>query len=356
MDLAGRSVSLYGRFSQGNRERFQAEIALRGGTVVRDLTRRSDLLVIGAHATALIDSGALQQRLRTAVERRVPILGEKRFAAALAGLHADTATLPLAKVLAQAKLTFEDAQLLAAFDLIALSEENCRFADAAMLRTAGELAQKLRSRGDIVRILSRAQALAPEGRHKIVLTDEGLAALQWEGGLTTLDGQGFLPLDMEQPNVDELFEQAEIKEAQGDRASAARLYEACTNADRSDPIAPFNLGNIHLAEGNFEDATRAYARALARDADFAEARYNLGLAYEALGKLSQAQEELRRVLALEPKHRDAMFNLAQLLLKTGKLAEAKLAYERYLALDPPADWAAKARKAITYCAAQLARL
>jgi hypothetical protein len=42
-------------------------------------------------------------------------------------------------------------------------------------------------------------------------------------------------------------------------------------------------------------------------------------------------------------------------MKAGNFSEAKRLYEHYLALDPPADWAATARKAITYCSAQLSR-
>jgi len=354
MELSRRSVALYGRFSAGHRERFKREIASRGGAVVRDLTRRSDLLVVGALATALIDSGALMQRVRAARERHIPVLGERGFAAALAGVVGDKPTLPLARALASVPLTADDAQLLAAFDLIALEGENCRFADAGTIRAAGELAGKLRSRADIVRILARAQEQAPEGRHRIVLMPTGQAALEWEDGLTTLEGQGFLPLDMHEPTIDDLFEEAEIKDAEGDREAAARLYETCTQADRSDAIAPFNLGNIRLAQGRFDEAARAYARALTRDAGFIEARYNLALANEELGKNDQAIADLRRILALDPGHGDALFNLAQMLLKVEKIAEAKQAYERYLALDPPADWAAKARRGLAYCTAHLA--
>src|SRR5437773_11498581 len=59
MDLYHRSVALYGRFSLGQRDRLQREIAQRGGLVARDLTRRSGLLVIGRLSSALIDSGLL---------------------------------------------------------------------------------------------------------------------------------------------------------------------------------------------------------------------------------------------------------------------------------------------------------
>ena len=354
MDLRNRSVALYGRFSAGARERLQREILRQGGVVVRDLTRRSDMFVVGSLATALIDSGSLAGRIKIAKERRVPVMGERTFAGVLSGEASEAMTLPLATALAPTHLTAEDAGILAAFDLISLDDNNVRFADAGVIRTAGELKEKRRSLADIVRILARARALAPTGRHKVVLTPSGDAALKWESGLTTLEGQGLLPLG-ESASVEDLFEQAELKEAAGDHDEAARLYDMCAYADRGDPIAPFNLGNIRLAEGKHDEAAIAYQRALARDADFVEARYNLALALEASGKQWQAAEELARILGLEPRHQDAVFNLAQILMRTGNLAEAKLFYERYLDLDPPANWAALARKAITYCTAQLGK-
>ena len=54
MDLYRRSVALYGRFSPGQRERLVREITQRGGTVVRDLTRRSDVLAVGGLAIVAI--------------------------------------------------------------------------------------------------------------------------------------------------------------------------------------------------------------------------------------------------------------------------------------------------------------
>ena len=355
MDLHNRSVALYGRFSAGERERLQREIVARGGSVARDLTRRSDYLVVGALATALIGSGSLAQRLKAARDRRVPVMGERAFSSALAGETQDDATFPLATALGPTTLKEDDASLLAAFDLIALKNGNCRFADAGVIRTAAELARQNRSRADIVRILARARDLAPTGRHKIVLTQAGDAALQWDNGLTTLEGQGVLPLDSAQQDVDELFEEAELLEADGEHEAAARVYDVCAGADRGDPIAPFNLGNIRLAQEKSEEAVTAYQRALARDPEFLEARYNLALAFEALGRVRPASDELERVLALDPTYPDANFNLAQLRMKAGNFAEAKLLYDHYLALDPPEEWAATARKAITYCLAQLSR-
>jgi tetratricopeptide (TPR) repeat protein len=354
MDLRNRAVALYGRFSPGVRYRLDRQIARAGGRATRDLTRRSDMLVIGALATGLVDSGALAARLRTAQERGIPVRGERALAAELTGAEkAGAATLPLPTALSQTTLTREDADILAAFDLIAVEGDLCRFGDAGVIRTAGELRDGGRSRGDVVRILARARDLAPLGRHRIVLTPSGEAALQWDDGLTSLEGQGRLPLDEDHATIDDLFELASIAGAEGELDEAARFYDMCRRADRHDAIAPYNFGNIRLGQGAHDEAILAYQQALARDAGFVEARYNLALALEAAGKLEAAQAELSAVLGADATHADAVFNLAQLRMKAGDVRAAKALYERYLTLDPPADWAATARKAITYCTAEL---
>jgi hypothetical protein len=353
MDLNGRAVALYGRFTAGVRDRLQQAIERAGGHVARDLTRASTLLVVGSQAAALIDSGALPQRLEAARMRSVPVLGERGFQAIMAGEEPQPATLPLQTALGQSGLTDEDAEVLAAFDLIGLQGQACRFADAGVLRTAGELIGQGRSLGDAVLILTRARDRSPEGRHRIVLTASGQAALKWEDGLTSLDGQGMLPLDEDHAGIEDLFEAAALLEASGQPEQAARLYDMCARADRSDPIAPYNFGNIRLAQGAFDQAILAYQQALARDRKFAEARYNLAQAMEAAGRSEAAAQELERLLEADPEHPDAVFNLAQLRMKAGQMEAAKALYERYLALEPPEDWAATARKAILYCEARL---
>ncbi len=351
--MPGRAIALYGRCSPGVRERLQQQILAAGGLVARDLTRRSEALVIGALASALVDSGALATRLTTARARGLPVSGERAFTAQLGGGEPEgAALLPLATALAPTTLSRGDADILAAFDLIALDGENCRFGDAGVIRTAGELIDHGRSRGQAVRILQRARDLSPTGRHKVVLTPAGEAALQWDDSLTTLEGQGLLPFDEDHASLDDLFEAAAIAEAAGELDEAARLYDLCARADRVDAIAPYNYANIRLAQGASEEAALAYRRALARDEGFVEARYNLAQALEATGKAEEAATELSGALDLDPTYADAVFNLAQLTMKAGEMVQATALYERYLALDPPPDWAARARRALTYCAAR----
>jgi tetratricopeptide (TPR) repeat protein len=353
MQLRDRAIALYGRFSHGMRDRLERDIEAAGGLVARDLTRRSDTLVVGALATALVDSGALDARLAAARQRDVPVLSERAFAEALSGeAPRPAATLPLATALADTRLTRDDADLLAAFDLIALDGEACRFGDAQVIRTAAELIAAGCGRAEAVRILARARDLSPKGRHRIVMTPSGAAALQWPDGLTTLEGQGVLPLDEGHATLDDLFEAAAIAEAEGDLDEAARLYDLCARADRQDAIAPYNHANIRLAQGAHDQAALAYQQALSRDGQFVEARYNLAQALEAAGKPDAAAIELSRVLEQEPGHSDAVFNLAQLRMQAGDMAAAKRLYERYLDLDPPEAWAQTARKAIQYCTAR----
>lgn len=354
MDLRNRAIALYGRFSHGVRDQLARDIAAAGGAVARDLTSQSDVFVVGALATRLIDGGALAGRLATARARGVPSLGERAFAAVIAGKpRRQAATLPLATALVDTGLDAADASVLAAFDLIALDGENCRFGDAQIIRTAGELIGAGRTLGETVRILGRARDLAPRGRHKVVLTPSGEAALQWPDGRTTLEGQGVLAFDEADAGLEDLFEAAAMAEMSGDLTEAARLYDLCARADRKDPIAPYNLGNIRLVEGALGAAAMAYQQALARDPRLGEARYNLAQALEAAGKPEAAAEELERLLTAEANHPDAVFNLAQLRMRAGDATRAKALYERYLSLNPPEDWAVKARKAVQYCAALL---
>jgi tetratricopeptide (TPR) repeat protein len=353
MELAGRTVALYGRFSAGLRDRLAREVLRQGGAVARDFTRQSDALVIGGLATGLIDSGALGARLAAAHARGVRVYGERSFAGALTGKK-DSAppTYPLASALSNIALSRDDAEIFAAFDLAVIDGDQCRFADVAVLRTAAELREAGSPLSQAARILMQARDTAPTGRRRLVVTSAG-PALQWDDGLTTLDGQGYLPLASENASIDDLFEAAMQAEADGDDDEAARLYENCARLDKKDPLACFNLANILLRAGRADEAAMAYQRALARDPRLNEARYNLAQALEAAGKLLAAEAELEKLVASEPDYADALFNLAQLRLKRGLVSDAKELFERYLACDPPADWAATARKAITYCVAKL---
>ena len=350
MELQNRTVALYGRFSPGVRDALALKIEAAGGRVVRDLTRRADLLVIGARADSLIESGALPARLQAARNHRRSIFGERAFQAVISAEPSPLdATLPLAAALHQSGADAEDAGLLAAFDLILISDDKCRFADMTVLRTASELRAAGCGAVRLVRIIREASETSPRGRHRVIMTASGAPALEWENGRTTLEGQGFLPLSVESSSLEDVFELAIQAEVNGDLDQAAQLFDTCARADRKDALALYNFGNIRLRQSRAEEAALAYQRALARDPELSEARYNLALAHEARGRIEAAEDELHALLRLDPGHPDALFNLAQLTMNAARLEDAALLYQRFLETGPERDWEVKAKKAIAYC-------
>jgi tetratricopeptide (TPR) repeat protein len=354
MELRARTFALYGRFTPGVRDHLAQEITGRTGRVLRDLTRRADILVIGARADSMIDNGALPARLAEARRRGKAIFSEAAFRRALAGSTPDPLGFPLATALTQSGAAREDALLLSGFDLVSIKGEECRFGDVAVLKSAAALRNDGCSSAQVIAFLREARRAAPVGRHKVVVMSSGQPALEWEDEFTTLDGQRFLPLDMDDAGVDDLFEVASLAEADGRNDEAVRFYDMCARADRADPITLYNLGNIHLREERWTEAVFAYRRALARDQRLVEARYNLAQALERVNRIDEAIGELREVLHLDRQYVDAHFNLAKLLMKRGRLVEAKQLFEKYVASEPSSDWATKARKAITYCSYCLA--
>lgn len=341
MDLSGQAVVLYGRFRLRPRQAVAKAAMAAGARVQSDLTRRASLFVVGAGALNFVASGHLPTRLAEMRRRGCPALSEARFVDLLAGAAGPAATFPLDRL---GPLDRGLVDLLNGFDLIRLNGEACRFGDAGTLRDAHALAEE-HPPAAIVEILLRRQA-APAGRHRLVTGGDGTPLLQWEDGVTTLEGQGVLDLG-EEPSVDALFEAAMEAEAEADWPLAERLYGLCMRADRSDPVAPFNRGNVLLALGNLDEAALDYRVALARDPGFADAHYNLGRVAEKRGALGEAQRHLREALRIDPSYQDALFNLAQLELEAGRLGEARSLFQRFLGTGPEEGWARKARSALT---------
>ena len=341
MDNSGARIALYGRFLGPPKSEASRVIAQDGGQVERDLTRRTTLLVVGRGARNLIPSGSLQRKLRAAQQNKIPVIGESRFWSERSGRAEQPPTYPLSQI----SSTFPDdlCEVLNAFDLIFLSEGACRFGDVAILRTSMELLDKEHELSSVVRVLLRAQEVAPQGRHRTVASGADVR-LKWEDAETELDGQGLLPLT-ENPSLDDVFENAILVEAEGDLTAAARGFELCARMDKKDPLAPFNLGNVQATLGQAQNALQSYSRAIARDARFSEAYYNRSKIFEAAGDDELSESDLREALHNDSNYLDAMFNLAQLRLRLGDPKEAYSLFEGFLERCEDEEWIKIARRA-----------
>lgn len=337
----GAKVTLFGRFRFAARSAIEQLLVERGCLAVRDLTRQTTLMAVGAGATNMIANGRLARRLAEARSRETMVVGESRLFDGLAGKSERTQTLNLAQV---ASIEAELADLLNAFDLIAISDGKVRFEDADTVRTAASLDASGMDAATIVDSLLKRRR-APRGRHRLVIDATGRAVLEWDNGTTTLAGQFMLPLD-ESDSVEKIFEDALDAEAAGDLDTALRLYETCARADRKDPIAPFNLGNVQSAKGDNPAARLSYERAIARDPSFAEAHFNLAGVLERLGDPTGAARHLRRALDVDGDFTEPLFNLAQIERAQGRFREAEELYKLYLLRAGSSPLAEKAERAL----------
>lgn len=338
---AGAKVTLFGRFRLSARPEIVRLLSEGDIATARDLTRQTTHFAVGSGATNLIANGRLSRRLNEAAARGVVVVGEARLLASLAGDPDTDATLSLSQV---APVSADLANLLNAFDLIALSAGKVRFEDADTIRTAASLdASGMDATTIIDSLLRRRQA--PRGRHRLVTDASGRAVLEWDDGTTTLNGQFMLPLE-EIEGVDTLFEDALDAEAAGDLHTALRLYETCVRADRNDPIAPFNLGNVQSARGDYHAAKLSYERAIVRDPGFAEAHFNLSGVLERLGDTPGAARHLKHALAADADFTEPLFNLAQIERAAGRLGEAEELYKLFILRTGSSVLAEKAERAL----------
>lgn len=348
MDFARRKVLLLGRFEVARAD-LTKQLEARGAQIVKPGARAA-IVAVGSRSIA----ASVCRRILDCAKAGATIVSEQALLGALNGAPERVdATLPVS-VASKGAITFAEANVLAAFDLIRLDGENCRFADAATLRAAGALEADGRQIDEIIEILRSVQSAKPKGPARLVTGPCGAPLLEWEGGQrTTVAGQGYLNLDTGEAAPDQLFAAALEAEEAGDTETAIRLYDLCVHADKKDWAAPFNLGNVLLSMHAWGRAAIAFQQAIARKANFAEAHYNLAVAHEKLGRTAAAKAALQTALGIEPNYSDALFNLAQLEMKSGALSSARALYEKYLALSPPTAWAGKARRALAYCCARL---
>lgn len=343
MELNGKRLALYGRLLFVPRGDLTAEIVRRGGVVERDLTRRTHILVIGRGASNLIPSGHLVRQLQRAAGQDTLVIGEERLRNLLHGVDEPEPTYPLDRLRPEPPETL--ALLLNAFDLIHTANAMCRFRDVETLRTAARLFDDGHEMSSVIRILIQARG-APTGRYQIVTDDAGEPRLDWGNALTGIDGQGLLPLPAA-PTLDDLFDAAMLAEAEERLHDAARDYALCTQMDRRDPIAPFNLGNVLSKLGQPKEAITRFGQAIARDPKFAEAYFNRSKLWEEAGETRRAIEDLRTAVELDKSYPQALFNLAQLELQYGSPQTASNLFEDFLQIDVSDEWRSLANRALT---------
>lgn len=364
LGYAGKTVAIIGRLLAVPRKMAADEVERQGGVVLRDLTRNTDLVVVGRGAKSLLHGARLQDKLLRADEARARCISENTFLRTLGLLpdaRADPAAMSVEELTARTGLRPEIVRLLQLFDVIDASEGRCGFRD---LVTAREVARLLREGfgldeildiiGEIGRRPGARPGEHPLASHKLVCDRHGGIALRVAEGLAELDGQIRLPLPSAgNPSVDAIFEAAEDAEQEGDLATAEELYRRCVSLDRHDPIAPFNLANVLWESGRVREASLYLQVAVCADPNFAEAWYNLANLMGLEDRRDLERIYLLRAVAADPEYGDPVYNLAMWHFKADEYALALEWWQKYLKLDPDSEWSGKARQALALCRQRL---
>jgi tetratricopeptide (TPR) repeat protein len=358
----GGKVTVIGHLGAAPPALVAQEVAARGGTIQRGLSRRTAGVVIAGTSVRQLASGRLQRKIAQADRQGAPCVGETAFLRALGLLpqaEPVAGAIALEALAAKVGLEPEVVRLLVLFDLIEPCDGQCSFRDLVSAREVARLLGEGLALAEILATAGRLARPGPAGRDhpltrlKLVGDGSGQLARWIDGALGELDGQMRLPLPAaDNPSVDELFETAEEAEQAGDLPAAEALYRRCIALDRSDPIAPFNLANVLCGLGRHGQAKLYLELAAAIDPGLAEAWYNLALVLEQEGDRGGARDSFERAIAADPDYADPLYNLAHLEFEAGALGRARELWQRYLALDPDSEWSRKARHGLALCERQ----
>jgi tetratricopeptide (TPR) repeat protein len=358
VDLAGKIVSIIGRFARAPNELVAQEVARRGGTVRRGLPQGTALVALGRRSLAQLADGRLEAKLARAEQIGATCLSENtllRILDLLPPRAPGAGAIRLDELPQRTGLDPRTVRLLVLYDIVQPCGDECSFRDLIAVR---EVARLLGDGLALAELLRSAERLGragdgddhPLARLKLVCDATGRLARRIGDVFAELDGQLRLPLPYaDNPSVDEVFDAAEEAEQAGDLASAAALYRRCVSMDQHDPIAPFNLANVLREQGQRGQARLFLELALAIDPEFADAWFNLALLKEAAGEKQDALRCFERAIAADPDYADPVYNLAKLQFELGCFAEASRMWQRYLALDPDSEWSRRARSGLHLC-------
>lgn len=111
---------------------------------------------------------------------------------------------------------------------------------------------------------------------------------------------------------------------------AREQYEAAMKLDKTNFLAPYNMGIVLETEGRMGAAISAYEKSIDRNRGFPPARFRLGRLYERRGSTSAAVEQYARAFQIDPSMRDVRRN--PLVAETRLLDRVSLAnYEKDVA-------------------------
>lgn len=109
---------------------------------------------------------------------------------------------------------------------------------------------------------------------------------------------------------------------EADLAQADKYAEVAMTADRYNPSALVNKGNVLFARNDFEKAREFFKEALSNDSSCVEALYNLGLTHKRLGRMEDALDCFYKLHAILRNSPQVMYQVADCHDQLGDTAQA----------------------------------
>jgi tetratricopeptide (TPR) repeat protein len=352
------TVAFTGRLACMTRAEAFEVVRSHGGTASKEVTRRTNVLVVGELGWPLLDDGRPSNKLSRANTYVIPVVSERRFLEWIGKAVPDSfhRTYSADQIAALSKLSSSTVDELVRFGLLDPRGGLFGFNDLASARQISKLFGHGIALSEIIRSVNEIREWLPEANlSKLRLHPVAHHAIEIEqpGGRTNKRGQFVLPVSQPEENADALFERAQTAEETGDLAEAERLYRVLIKCDPTDAASPFNLGNMLRAKNRKVEAEVALRTATRADPMFAEAWYNLSDLLDEQGRSDAAIDCLRNALHAAPDYADAIFNLALMLQRNNKHEEAAECWRRYLVSDAQSKWAARARRSLKFCEMQV---
>ena len=355
-----RAIAFTGRLASMKRDEAFVLIRQRGGTPLRGVTKKTDVLVVGELGWPLLADGKPSKSLSLAKSYGIAIASERLFLewAGKALRDDQQRSYSTAQLSALSGLSPAAIEELTQFGLLDSCDARYGFRDLAAARQLAALFRSGVALSTVTKSLRQIRKWLPDAalsNLRLAPASADTLLIEHMKGWTDKTGQFVLPVDGPNDDADELFEQAQGAEEAKDFAAAGRLYRNVMRLDPADPTAAFNLGNLLRGLGQPAEAESAYRIATKADPGFAEAWYNLADLLEEKGQDERAIACLTRAIDADPDYADALFNLGLLYQRADNLEAGALCWRRYLALDNDSPWAVRAMKALKYCEMQLAR-
>lgn len=375
--LRGRKVAFTGRMLAMSRAEAHALVRRAGGEPTSAVSRRTDILVVGAQGWPVLADGSISRKLAEAEELQkqgyaIGILPEREFIERATGARVqendEAGAVGFAQACRMLEMNPETLQRCRQFGLLRSRGEVLDFQDLVGLRAMAALIRQGLSPQAVARGLNRLADILPDierplAQVRLIIDAGGGLLAELQGRITDSRGQLLfdfaadgprsparaVPMETREPvrreDVKELFREAlEMEDRQDFKAAEAHYLRAL----EYDPLlveARFNLGNLLLERGDLQAAEEHFRRAAAVDSEIvAAAWYNLGYVLGEQQRYKEAVQALEKALESFPQYADAMFNLAYFCHELGRKAAAARYWQAFLQLDAESDWAEAARR------------